>query len=368
MFDYSGGTNWQILATADPDAEYLDAISCADPVPPPDYGGDASESCSGVPDEPWATWEPSGWVMNRLMVTGDAPVTADRCLDAIAGWERLIACAQAAQLREIARFAALRPGREPGTGMTLAADEIAVELQLTRVAANTRLALAQTLTDQLPTTLAALARGQIDLRKAQAVSEETWTLTDEQAQAVEARMLQRAAARDVSTISWWRGHPAPGGHPGRPCRSRPPPRAAQSRAASGAHPLPGGHGPAQRAVAGTRGTGDLRPVGCAGPAGKTTDDDRSIDQRRADCLTDLLLNDHSPGGTGGMRAQIRVTVAASNLLGSTSCPLNWPATAPSAPGKHASWPVRAHGGGCSPTRSAAPCWTTATAPTVPRRH
>jgi Domain of unknown function (DUF222) len=320
MFDQIADVDWRVLAAADPDADYLGAIPSIDPVAPPDCDGDATEYCSAAPEERWSTLEPSGWVMDRLMVAGGAPVTADRCLEAIAGWEKLIACAQAAQLREIARFAALRPGREPGTRMALAADEIAVELQLTRVAANTRLALAQTLTDRLPATLAALGRGEIDLRKAQAVSEETWTLTDEQAQAVEARVLHRAADRDVSTISWWRAtlrrqviRIDPVG-----ADRRHEQRTADRRVVL--TPLADGMAELSALLPAPEGQAIYARLDALARRAKTTGDDRSMDQRRADCLIDLLLNDHRPGGAGGMTAQVRVTVAASTLLGLDKLP------------------------------------------------
>jgi Domain of unknown function (DUF222) len=320
MFDDLGEVGWRVLAAADPDVGYLDALAGVDPVPPPDYDGEASESCSGLNDERWSRWEPSGWVMDRLTAAADAPVTADQCLEAIAGWEKLIACAQAAQLREIARFAALRPGREPGTGMALAADEIAVELQWTRVAANNRLALAQTLTDRLPATLAALTRGQIDLRKAHAVSEETWTLSDEQAQTVESRVLARAGERDVSTISWWRTtlrrqviRVDPAGADRRHQQHNAERRVVLT-------PYPEGMAHLSALLPAPQAQAIYTRLDALARQARTLGDDRNVDQRRADCLIDLLLHPHTPGAGPRTNVQVWVTVAASTLLGLDELP------------------------------------------------
>jgi Domain of unknown function (DUF222) len=319
VFDGSGEMDWRLLAAADPDAGYLDTIARVDRMPP-DYDGDASESSSGSNDERWSRLEPSGWVMDRLTVAGGAALTADQCLEAIAGWEKVIACAQAAQLREIARFAALRPGREPGTGTALAADEIAVELQWTRVAANNRLALAQTLTDRLPSTLAALAQGQIDLRKAQAVCEETGALSDEQAQAVSSHVLARAADRDVSTISWWRTtlrrqviRVDPAGADRRHQQ-----HTAERRVVL--TPYPEGMAELSALLPAPQAQAIYATLDVLARRAKTAGDDRSMDQRRADCLTDLLLDHHRSGRGPGMNVQVRVTVAASTLLGLDELP------------------------------------------------
>lgn len=296
--------------------EPADADVDFDSIPWPDYDDDAeSDIASRFVDERWSELEPSGLTMDLLMAVEDKPLTDDQSLEAIAGWEKLIAFAQAAQLRHIARFAALRPGEEPGTGIALAADEIAAELQLTRVAANNRLALARALTERLPATLAALSRGDIDLRKAQVVCDETWPLTDEQAGAVEARVLERAAGRDVSTVTWWRAtlrrevlKTDPAGAQRRHDQRRTERRVVLTPAADGMAEL-WALLPAPEAVAIYSKLGGLARRTNPG-------DDRTMDQRRADCLVDLLLD----RSTGRMDVQVQVTVAATTLMGLDELP------------------------------------------------
>ncbi len=116
----------------------------------------------------------------------------------IAGWEALMIRAQA-------RFAALRhplpaadgptpdgcPGSDRPVGAGFAAEEIAAELHLSPAAAAVQLELAVTAVSRLPATLAALDTGDIDLGRLRATVEATAALSDEQAAAVEAKVLAR---------------------------------------------------------------------------------------------------------------------------------------------------------------------------------
>jgi Domain of unknown function (DUF222) len=125
---------------------------------------------------------------------------ADEALEAATGWERLIAYAQAQQVRLLARFADLRPGEEGRHVSEFAADEIALELRLTCAAAARRLALARDLATRLPDTLAALDSGRVDLARAQLVSELTSELPDSLARQVEAEVLDRAESQNTSQL------------------------------------------------------------------------------------------------------------------------------------------------------------------------
>lgn len=73
-----------------------------------------------------------------LPATDVASLSADEALDAAVHWERVIAHAQAQQLRVLARFAALRAG---GELEDYTADEVAPVLHLSRVGAGARLGL-----------------------------------------------------------------------------------------------------------------------------------------------------------------------------------------------------------------------------------
>jgi len=333
MFDVVGEADWRALAAADPE--------------PSGYrSAELVEYSPGLVDEPWSERAASGLLMDALVAVAGESLTADQSLEVIAGWERLVAFAQAAQLREMARFGRLRSGCGAGSGDDFAADEIAVQLQWTRMAANNRLALARVLTDRLPATLAALAGGELDLRKADAVADATWTLAAGQAQQVQDRVLARAAQRDVSTISWWRAtlrrevlkadpHGAVARH-----------EQARTERQVVFTPAPDGMATLWVVLTATDTRSIYALLDAYARRAASPDDQRTMDQRRADTLVDLLIGTTTPtsttapastsapgapGGTsaptstsapGGMRApggrvrvQVNVTVAASTLAG-----------------------------------------------------
>ncbi|HEY3260999.1 MAG TPA: DUF222 domain-containing protein, partial [Pseudonocardiaceae bacterium] len=89
----------------------------------------------------------------------------DEIISTMQHWERVIAHAQAEQLKAIAELVQLR--RQPnGQFSDYAIDEIALALNISGIAAGYRLDLALDLTQRLPATLAALDTGQIDLPRA----------------------------------------------------------------------------------------------------------------------------------------------------------------------------------------------------------
>lgn len=103
------------------------------------------------------------------------------------------------QLKAVARFAALRPPRcgdgESSWALNLsrhAPDELGMALSVSRRAAGQRIALAYELTARLPLTWAALHAGRIDVGKARVIADRTGVLEDQQAHAVEQRVLARA--------------------------------------------------------------------------------------------------------------------------------------------------------------------------------
>jgi hypothetical protein len=338
VFDIVGETDWQALAAADPEppdygsrepVEYPPSMvdepwskraPSSDPEPPDYHSWESVEHSPGLVDERWSERVPSGLLMDTLTAVTHEPLTPDQSLEAIAGWERLIAFAQAAQLREMARFGRLRPGCEPGSGDDFAADEIAVELQWTRMAANDRLTLARVLTDRLPATLAALSRGELDLRKADAVADATWTLTAGQAQQVQDRVLARAATRDVSTISWWRAtlrrevmKADPDGATARHEQAKTERQVVFTPAADGMATL-------WAVLTATDARSIYTLLDTHARRAATPDDQRTMDQRRADTLVDLLIGTTAP--TGRVRVQVNVTVAASTLAGLDEQPGN----------------------------------------------
>jgi hypothetical protein len=256
-----------------------------------------------------------GGTLDAILAADVGGLDDDQVLTAICALERVIAAAQAAAVRACARFAELRPGPGPDGVDEFAADELGCELSVTRNSADARLDLALALTRRLPGTLAALGRGDIDLHKARTLADVTSALTDEQAGAVEARVLPRAGQQTAPQLR----------QSARRAVLRIDPKGAkarheQRRAERKVELWPAEDGmadlhatlPAPQATAIYHRLDTLARN--AGP-GET----RSMDQRRADAMVDLLLATN-PAGAGGVAAQVHLTVPATTLAGQDDVP------------------------------------------------
>jgi Domain of unknown function (DUF222) len=133
----------------------------------------------------------------RLSIT---PGPGDLVLDALADNVRRIAELQAEQVRLLAEFAKLRPGRGKRRFSEFAADEVAITLQLTHHAAHVRLDRAVTMTAQVPQVLDALENGVIDQWRADVIVDGVQRLPDAAAQQVADRVLDRAGELNVSEV------------------------------------------------------------------------------------------------------------------------------------------------------------------------
>jgi hypothetical protein len=223
-------------------------------------------------------------------------LNADALLEVMTTAERVAARAHALQLCAVERFAQLRPSAQPERVVSeFAVDEIAPELRLSRAAAQNKLALAHDLTHRLPGALGALHRGEIDLRKAQAIANYTSPLDQERAAAVQDTVLPRAGQQTLGQLqaalrrAIQRIDPEGAAERHRSCRRE---RCVQIM------PQPEGMAslwaflPAEDAVA------IYHKVDHLARTAKTPRDERSADERRADVFTDLLLNTHrNPTGS-----------------------------------------------------------------------
>ena len=227
-------------------------------------------------------------------------------IEAAQRWERIIAHAQAEQLKAFAQLADLR--RLPNGQLSdYTVDELAVALNISGVAAGHRLHLALDLTERLASTLGALERGEIDLLRARAIAEGTRALTPEHAAQVEAQVLQRAPEQTAPQLRQAVKRAVlridPDGAQTRHSQQRQDRRVVVSPAEDGMAEL-WAYLPAH-AAAGIYDTLNE----CARRA-LTPGDERTADQRRADALVDLVL-----GNDSGPAAQVHVTVPISSLLG-----------------------------------------------------
>jgi hypothetical protein len=294
---------------------------------------------------------------------------ADGALDVAAAAERLIRFAQAAQARALARYAALHPGEAGRVVDEYATDEVAVELTLSLPIAAERVRTAHTLVTRLPQTLTALEDGEIGVLHASSVVAAIEDLTDEQTTAVEARVLVRAHGQTISQFRQCLRRAVHRIDPDGTTR-----RCTQHRAERHVALIPQAEAtaalwavlPAEDAVAIYRRVDDLAH------AAATPEDDRSLDQRRADVFTDLLLGhtetemgSGSGRGRGGWKSRSPWPPPPCSAW--TNYPGSWPATAPSPP----TWPAllpttpAGRGGGCSPTPQPDTSSTTDAPPTGP---
>lgn len=263
--------------------------------------------------------EPPLWIdeYDQSLVDSDvSDLDADATLDEIVCCEKIIAAAQARQLRALAHFASLRPGRAGEPVDEFAADEVAALLRISRVAAQSRLDLARTLQVRLPATLVALDAGELDLHKARIVADHTSPLCDRQATEVEDRVLSRAMTQTPGQL-----------------------RAALRAAVLRVDP-DGAERRRQRRICdravlmqpGEDGTAGLTAVNLDAADAVAAyrrldsyartmgaDDGRSMDQRRADVLIDLVLGRELPSSPGG-GVEVQVTVGAGTLLGLDELP------------------------------------------------
>jgi len=143
---------------------------------------------------------PSGWLAVELdQYFSDPDSLGDPALvDAIVGFERLAAWAQARQARLIASLASRRA--EPGSVTDWASEEVATALHQSSGTAAFRTRQASALVDRLPTTLALWEAGLLDQRRVSVLTETTANLTDEHAALVEARVLPRASSQTAAQL------------------------------------------------------------------------------------------------------------------------------------------------------------------------
>ena len=133
-------------------------------------------------------------------------------VDAVCGWERLASWAAAGQLAALAELARRRrpgPAGDPGGDQgqpglpsvsEFAVDEVAAALRLSRIAAGTRLHVAVEVAERLRETGAALRRGDLDLPKVWRIVEATAPLPAGTVSVVERQVLPRAADQTVGQL------------------------------------------------------------------------------------------------------------------------------------------------------------------------
>jgi len=244
----------------------------------------------------------AGW----LAGLSPAELAEEALIDAVAAAEKLACWAAAAQLALIGELARRRADPQ------FVQDEIAAELRLSRVAAATRLGLAQDL-ERLPAVAAALAAGGLDLPKARAIADAVAMLDEPARAAVAHEAVDRAGGHTVGELRAWLRRAVLAADPA----------AAEARHAQAVGErrvalTPVGDGMAElwallpaddaaRAYAAV----DACARAAAAPA-----DPRTADQRRADAMVDLITG----RTTAPANTRVHVTVPLATLAGAAEQP------------------------------------------------
>nr|CTQ95771.1 hypothetical protein [Kibdelosporangium sp. MJ126-NF4] len=237
-----------------------------------------------------------------------------KAIESILVAERQQSSLQAQQIRELATFAECRPPDRPGVKLADGApEELAAGLRMSIRAATNRVLEAEHIVRRLPATLTALEEGVIDMARARATLQITKAMSDEDALAVEEAVLAQGPHASYQEY-----------------------RRALRRQAMKVDPEAAERKRKQKledrdVVARKSEDGSSRLVATmlAGEAesaynilnhlahkAKTPDDTRTLAQRRADALTDLLLGKERQH----VRANINVTVPLSTLIGLNNQP------------------------------------------------
>lgn len=227
-------------------------------------------------------------------------------VETMIGARRAVCQAQAVQVRTIFRLSQIR-------GHTRwVADELALELCLSRKAATDLAAVAVALTTRLPRLLAAMERGEIDLHAAAKVCDVTSALSDELCRQVDEKIDGRLAGKDagkIRRIARYAVHAIdPDGYAARARRRR------ADRKVSLLHKEDAmaslwAYLPAEVACA------IYARVDAIARKLKTRTEQRTLEQLRADVLADLLLGKHQ--GLPGVLAQVYIHVPIDAALGIT---------------------------------------------------
>jgi hypothetical protein len=122
-------------------------------------------------------------------------LAGEAAVDAAAAFDRVANRIAARRARAIARAAVQHVGTERVDPIRLAAAELGPVLRLGSGSIDAEIDVALSLTSRLTVTLAAMESGAVSYGKAKVLADETADLFDEQARAVEALVLDRAAGR-----------------------------------------------------------------------------------------------------------------------------------------------------------------------------
>jgi Domain of unknown function (DUF222) len=282
---------------------------CLDWPPPPVTAPPEEVIDCLVEDQPevgepvrWSEYVPDGLLADML----SRPTEVDpehrefESLERVGAWERVIAWAQAGQLREIASFMRSAQARNAALGACTsqahesAVAEVGLMLRASARTAAARVGDAWSLCTRLPATLAALEQGRITLAKARILDAETLNLSREHTALVEQQVLTKAQQQTPGQL---RGATRRAVLTTDPAAARK--RTEQARRERGVRmwPEPDGMATLSAYLPAGDATGVFAVLDEHARHAGSPGDERSMEARRGDALVDLVL-----GPTGSCSA------------------------------------------------------------------
>ncbi|MET0237654.1 MAG: DUF222 domain-containing protein, partial [Kibdelosporangium sp.] len=242
----------------------------------------------------------------------DVPIsgmTASQCLDVIADADRMKSFYEARIAQALTRFAELRPPSRQGMDLADGArEEVSMELGITPQAAETQIQQARKLVTRLPATLSALADGHIDHRRAVVMTDLTSDLSKEDARIVEKQVLAQGKRPSHGRFRDAVRQQTIKADADAAARRR---AAARKRRDVTCQPCFDGMSKLTAELTAEDATAVYKRIDVLAKEAKTPGDSRTIGQRRADVLVDLILGE----GKKLFKVSVNVTVPITTLMG-----------------------------------------------------
>ncbi|MGH3853888.1 MAG: DUF222 domain-containing protein [Pseudonocardiaceae bacterium] len=282
----------------------------------------------------WSEYVPDGLLADMLSrpSDGDPAHREFESLERVGAWDRVIAWAQAGQVREMASFMRSAEARNTALGACTsqahesAVAEVGLMLAVSARTAACRVGDAWSLCTRLPGTLAALEQGRITLAKARILDEETANLSEEHTTRVEQQMLTKARQQTPGQLRVATRRAVLTADPGAARK-----RAERARRERGVRmwPEPDGMATLSAYLPAADATGMFAVIDEHARQAGSPGDERGMDARRADALVDLVLTPTGSPSAGASTARDHTTEHATGQP--TGCPGNARDDAP-APG------------------------------------
>ncbi len=243
----------------------------------------------------WSEYLPDGMLADLLAQPGqtDPEPREFETLERVGAWERVIAWAQARQIRELTSFMDSATARNKTLGACdsqahdSAVAEVGLMLTASARTAAGRVGDAWSLCTRLPATLAALEQGRITLTKARIIDTETLNLSDDHTAAVEQQVLIKARQQTPGQLRAATRRAVLSTDPAAAQE-----RAEQARRERGVRmwPEPDGMATLSAYLPAADAVGVFAVLDEYARRAGVADDERSMDARRGDALVDLVLN------------------------------------------------------------------------------